>query len=388
MLSLLFYTALSVAFVRGFEDIKTDPIATADSSFKVVVTNDLPSEYSEDVEFDAYRVYLAISPPGASTSVACTLLNSTAINTTTLDVSIPASIGPDGSSYEIATIEYNTETLECSNSGLYYSDAFSLTGGTGNFSQYELDGNTLWPADDIPCGSIDCARQCAIKYYDNYSDITPSSLESDVSNCITQCQGVTTSRDLLSESTYGGSCDEVEGCDSTYSSSNDYWCSTDDTYVSDPSECSSYYDSSSDDTYWCEEDEEYYPDSSYCPSSSYDNYPEFYCSSTGEYYYDYSECPSSTYSDDSYYTDEPGAFTAVAYTADTTITDASTTYTGYHPVTAIPGGGRNTSTSSTRTAIRPNPTSSSSGLFSGAAPTKAPELAVIGAIALAGVLYA
>jgi hypothetical protein len=51
---------------------------------------------SFDGQFDSFRVYLSIAPPGWGSGPACYLANTSAITTTSLTVQIPASVGPSG----------------------------------------------------------------------------------------------------------------------------------------------------------------------------------------------------------------------------------------------------------------------------------------------------
>ncbi|KAF2020433.1 hypothetical protein BU24DRAFT_456511 [Aaosphaeria arxii CBS 175.79] len=77
---------------------------------------------------------------------------------TTVTVTVPPSVGPSGKHYTVQGRILKTD-------GSYYgssldSNVFNLSGGTGEWADYELKGYTLWGDDGIPCGGYDCVRGC------------------------------------------------------------------------------------------------------------------------------------------------------------------------------------------------------------------------------------
>lgn len=78
---------------------------------------------------DNYRVYLAASLAG-SNGPTCYLVNSTELNES-INVTIPASVGPTADYYSIAIADITTGQAAT------YSNRFNLTGATGEYSDYE-----------------------------------------------------------------------------------------------------------------------------------------------------------------------------------------------------------------------------------------------------------
>lgn len=131
---------------------------------------------------DQYRVYLAAALTGVN-GPTCYLVNSTSLSSP-VDLEIPASVGPSADYYSIAVADVTTSQ------GATYSNRFSFTGGTGNYTEYEqhLGGAPFWSADDLPCSSYECARQCATASYPG--DLTSSSAYDTMKQCILKCPGV------------------------------------------------------------------------------------------------------------------------------------------------------------------------------------------------------
>jgi hypothetical protein len=191
---------------RAFEEIDTKPTVTAGQDTTIQIVNDLSSgSQSYDAQFDSYRVYLSLAPPGWGPAPACYLVNSSAINVTSQTVQIPASVGPSDPSsqdYSIATMEFNQDPNAGGPSGIQYSNVFDFVGGTGNWSDYELAGYLVGDYDYIPCSAYDCARQCSQKYYPNNVDSYSISAYKPTYECIAACPGVSYPP---FQSIYGGS---------------------------------------------------------------------------------------------------------------------------------------------------------------------------------------
>lgn len=199
----LFNTPLSLAF----EEIDTNNTVTAGKDTTLRVVNDLSrGPQSFDGMFDSYRVYLSLTPPGWGSGPACYLVNSSAINVTSLTFQIPASVGPSDSlsqGYAIATIEFNQDpNANNGPSGFEYSNYFDFVGGTGKWSEYELAGYVVGIIDLLPCSAYDCARQCSQKYYPGNVNGNSASAYKPTYDCIAACQGVSYPP---FDSIYGGS---------------------------------------------------------------------------------------------------------------------------------------------------------------------------------------
>ena len=122
-------------------------------------------------------------------------------------MTIPASVGESGAYYSLATVAFysdSDEEYEEDDTGYEYSNIFSLSGGTGEWSEYELGGYVIGSPDTIPCTAYDCARQCSQKYYP--ADVGESGgAAAQAQECINQCPGVTVGDvggDLPSTSSY------------------------------------------------------------------------------------------------------------------------------------------------------------------------------------------
>lgn len=112
-------------------------------------------------------------------------------------MTIPASVGPSGKHYVLKAQTLKTD-------GSYYgatleSNVFSITGSTGDWGQYQLQGLTLWGDDGIPCGAYDCVRKCASEAQHDYKNgmKTPNSTYVD---CANDCPNVY----IDPSSSYGG----------------------------------------------------------------------------------------------------------------------------------------------------------------------------------------
>lgn len=136
--------------------------------------------------FNAYRVYLALEPPGWGTGPVCWLVWSVPLDTDRVNITIPADVAPDKSRIRISASLYKTG--QSSVNGYSYSSRTTLLGANGTWSQRELDGWDSSDENEISCYAFGCTRQCHVKYYTGdktrYSD---GSSEKDLDACIGQC---------------------------------------------------------------------------------------------------------------------------------------------------------------------------------------------------------
>lgn len=195
LLTTIALALFSAPLTLAFDEIVVDTTVIAGEDTTIQIVNDLSrGSQSFDGMFDSFRVYLSLTPPGWGSGPACYLVNTSAINTTSLTVQIPASVGPSDPSsqgYSIATMEFNkAPNAESGPSGFEYSNGFDFVGGTGKWSDYELAGYGVAEIDYLPCSAYDCARQCAQKYYpDNVSSQSATAYEPTY-DCIAACPGV------------------------------------------------------------------------------------------------------------------------------------------------------------------------------------------------------
>jgi hypothetical protein len=136
--------------VHAFNSISIASIVVANSTTNITIDNDLGTPHSFDAEYDSYRLYLSITPPGWAEGPTCYLVNSSAVTVTTQSVDIPSSIGENGEHYAIVAMEFNQDLNALGPSQFEYSSEFTLTNGTGTWSQYELDGNEIGNPNYLP----------------------------------------------------------------------------------------------------------------------------------------------------------------------------------------------------------------------------------------------
>lgn len=105
----------------------------------------------------------------------------TSTDITAVNLTIPANFGPNGDFYSISTRDLSDSDTDAS---YVFSNAFNLTGASGNYSEYEnkLNGAPLWDANSLPCNAYDCARNCAQDSYPK--DMVPGS---DAFNTMRAC---------------------------------------------------------------------------------------------------------------------------------------------------------------------------------------------------------
>ncbi|KAI9731301.1 MAG: hypothetical protein M1834_005204 [Cirrosporium novae-zelandiae] len=152
--------SLFLSQTLAFESIDAPYRITAGEPFEVDIENDLGFSSSFDADFDSFVVWLAMTPPGWGTGPVCSLSNdSIPIDTTSLTLTIPADVGPSGYYYSLSVAEYGGHGG--GESGFQYSNDFKLVGGTGEWSEEELDGYVLWgDPSGLPCDAVACVRQC------------------------------------------------------------------------------------------------------------------------------------------------------------------------------------------------------------------------------------
>lgn len=144
------------------------------------------SDHEARKRFNAYRVYLALEPPGLGTGPVCWLAWSVPLDTDRVNVTIPADAAPDKTRVRISASLYKRGQSHVN--GYSYSIRATLLGANGTWSQRELDG---WDSSDenrISCWAFGCTRRCHERYYtgDKTRDSDGSS-EKDLDACIDQC---------------------------------------------------------------------------------------------------------------------------------------------------------------------------------------------------------
>ncbi|KAH7383028.1 hypothetical protein BKA64DRAFT_683730 [Cadophora sp. MPI-SDFR-AT-0126] len=194
-----------------------DQIA-ANADFKLNISTELANATG----YDVYRVFLAIDIGSALEKLdsvdedtrywrpSCYLAKSMPITTSDPTFRIPASAGTDGGKYAMVVEAYNSAEIQVEpSSGYEYgeeygtedwpSEVFSVTGGTGKWTESELETVVRLGYIDpvnVPCTAWDCARNCTSAYAGDNSTIQikgnayPTSWR-DSWNCIGKCPGAT-----------------------------------------------------------------------------------------------------------------------------------------------------------------------------------------------------
>lgn len=156
----------------------------------VDINFDSDNDYDED--YQGFRLYLATTPPGWGTGPACYLVNYTSLDTSSVDITIPAAVAPDGTELSLAyslidTDDYWGQTYT-------YSNDFTLSGGTGEWSALELNGYSISSPDYCPCTALQCSRECSDKYFPdgNLGDEDDDEFEANYTewfDCLSACPG-------------------------------------------------------------------------------------------------------------------------------------------------------------------------------------------------------
>ncbi|KAH8799708.1 hypothetical protein F5884DRAFT_114550 [Xylogone sp. PMI_703] len=182
--------AVGLPLTHAFDRIRFPSTVTAGKPTTLTIANDLADgAESFDAGFDSFRVYLATTPPGWGTGPVCYLVNSSSIDTTSLQVTIPDNVGPSGSFYSIAVMEFNQDPNMDGPSGFEYSSDFTLTGGTGEWSAAELNGTAFGDGDIIPCTAYNCVRQCT-EGVDVEAAQEDMDLAKQAYECMAKCPGI------------------------------------------------------------------------------------------------------------------------------------------------------------------------------------------------------
>jgi hypothetical protein len=193
-LTLVSITALlltSFPCIAAIDSINAPSSVKAGTDFVVSVNPGPENPAFSGDHFTAYRIYLAIAPPEKikrSLEPVCYLAISSTVSSTEFTVQIPADIGPSGpDSLAIATRRFNERGDK---SDISYSDTISFTGGTGNWTQYELEGGDNDP-DNTPCSSYACTKECSQKFYPETKNATTIEEYHNTYSCWLACPGTT-----------------------------------------------------------------------------------------------------------------------------------------------------------------------------------------------------
>jgi hypothetical protein len=168
---LLLLSCLPLAF--AFNAIIVPSTIAAGDNMNIPIDHDF-----YDLEFDSFRVYLAISflQRMQESGPSCVLLSSSPMSTTNIGGEIPQLVGEDGEYYAIAVQPFNQDpnnrTVDNSSTGIIqYSRPFSLNSTNGTWAQFERDGRHPGYPDFISCSSYNCIRSCyQLSYPADYTE--------------------------------------------------------------------------------------------------------------------------------------------------------------------------------------------------------------------------
>ncbi|PSS06933.1 hypothetical protein M430DRAFT_37584 [Amorphotheca resinae ATCC 22711] len=193
----LLLAASSLPLSSAFKSISINETVHANETIALRISNDLSAgPDSFDSQFSTYRIYLAIVAPSSSNiphslEPSCYLVNATSINETSPEILIPPSVGQDGTSYSIVTMEYSTDPHGARPSGYEYSTEFQLLNTSGTWTRAEIHGVVPLFPDLLPCTAYDCARQCMQTYYPgNVNGTFGEAGFRDTYVCVANCSGV------------------------------------------------------------------------------------------------------------------------------------------------------------------------------------------------------
>ncbi|KAH7215010.1 hypothetical protein DER44DRAFT_763337 [Fusarium oxysporum] len=133
---------------------------------------------------NAYRVYLALTPPGWGTGPVCWLAKEVDIDVTQVNITIPADAAPNQSRIRISTAFLKKGAPR--SMGFSYSSRTTLVGANATWSQKELDGRSHIDAEEVSCWAFGCARTCQETYYTT-KDEEDGPIGTKAYACIKQC---------------------------------------------------------------------------------------------------------------------------------------------------------------------------------------------------------
>ncbi|KPM45627.1 hypothetical protein AK830_g950 [Neonectria ditissima] len=159
---------------------------TADQREDLKIVQRIDADSDLRKRFNAYRVFLALETPGWGSGPVCWLSYQEDLDTTQVNITIPADVAPNKSRIRISTglLKKGAERVN----GYSYSSRTTLLGANGTWSQRELDGWVISDENHVSCWAFGCARKCHERYYTGdktqYSDGTS---DGKADACVDQC---------------------------------------------------------------------------------------------------------------------------------------------------------------------------------------------------------
>ncbi|KAH6867811.1 hypothetical protein B0T10DRAFT_314837 [Thelonectria olida] len=159
---------------------------TADQREDLTIKQRIDANSDLRKKFSFYRVYLALEPPGWGTGPVCWLAYKESLDTTQVNITIPADVAPDKSRIRISTSLFKNGASR--GNGYSYSSRTTLLGANGTWSQRELDGWVISDENRVSCWALGCARRCHEYYYTGgKTQSSDGSSDGKADNCVNQC---------------------------------------------------------------------------------------------------------------------------------------------------------------------------------------------------------
>ncbi|RGP76048.1 hypothetical protein FLONG3_5439 [Fusarium longipes] len=143
---------------------------TAGETFNVTINQKVDPDSENGRNTNAYRVYLALTPPGWGTGPVCWLEYLVPLYETQVNITIPPDVAPKDARMSLSTTLVNSRRSRSPVTGFDYSGRMTITGLTGNWSQAELDGRSVGDQNQISCLAYSCVRGCYEQYYKGDKD--------------------------------------------------------------------------------------------------------------------------------------------------------------------------------------------------------------------------
>ncbi|KAF4340658.1 hypothetical protein FBEOM_5442 [Fusarium beomiforme] len=159
----------ALTLLAALPSIHAEPVVNlpypmeADKQYNVTIEQRIAPNDENRKRANAYRVYLALSPPGWGTGPVCWLAYQVDLDTTHVNITIPADAAPDKTRIRLSTALIKKGKPR--SMGFSYSGRTTLDGANGTWSRKQLEGRNLIDQDELSCWAYGCAKTCYDTYY-------------------------------------------------------------------------------------------------------------------------------------------------------------------------------------------------------------------------------
>ncbi|KAL4732585.1 hypothetical protein ACLX1H_001603 [Fusarium chlamydosporum] len=157
------FAALPTVHAYAYYDIPWN--MTAGETFNVTIKQNIDPDSENGRRSDAYRVYLALTPPGWGTGASCWLDYMVPLEETQVNITIPPDVVPDNTRYRLSTALVSSKRPKNPITGYDYSGRSIITGANGTWGKAELDGRSMGNCDEVSCVAYACVRDCYDQYW-------------------------------------------------------------------------------------------------------------------------------------------------------------------------------------------------------------------------------